>query len=176
MSYRRRATVRDLPLLILLVALLMLAATLVMYIGTWFEITEERDLKVVSGSVEGVFRSKGSGKAKPKIHIFVIAADGHHDLTLDDWGREIPELMNLQKGDSVRAEVTLGSIAFPDDSLWNLRGNNNTILAYADTYAHAEKTRSRDQRNVQWLGSASIALLFAAALLRRHFGSWRDEI
>jgi len=84
-------------------------------------------------------------------------------------------LRSLQRGDSVTALVKDDFLGRDLEWMWELKRDGVTILSYEQTRELLEGERNRSLRIARWAGALSIALLFAAILLRIRFGRWRDS-
>ena len=110
------------------------------------------------------------------MHLLLQSADGAHDLVQDDLTHEAPEIAALQPGEHVVARVQYGSVAFPAQSLWELKTASHTVLSYATTYAHAKREKASSQTAAIVFGAASAVALSVGLLLRVHSGAWRGAI
>lgn len=173
MPSRRKATSRDLPALLLLFGVIFAFVALALSFGTNLGIAKRSDLHRVSGTVLSVSRTF-VGKAGQKIQIFVRDGGPVHHLTQDDLSYDVPALRSIHSGDNVTALVKSDLLGRDLEWFWELQRDGVAILTYEQTRSFIERERERSLAIARWAGGLSIALLFAAILLRRRFGGWRD--
>ena len=174
MNAKRRPTRRDLPALCLIYGVIFAFAAFALPFGAKLDMAKKSELYRISGTVQSVTRTN-SGKAGPKLHIFVWDGNRLHDLTQDDLFYEVPALRSLQAGDNVTGLVRRDSFGRNLEWVWEVQRDGTTILSYDRTQRFLEREKERMQVIARWAGVLSIGLFVVAIRLRIHFGAWRDR-
>jgi hypothetical protein len=175
-SSRRHAKIslRDAPVLCLSAAVFAALFMMGLRLAAWAaQPPTLSELVVVPGEVIDHFVRK-SGKGHAQLHLIVQAADGLHDCAQDATSLTLP-LMNLQKGAEVVASVRYGSVAAPEDRLWELDISGDRLLKYESLVYRADQESQRMSSVARYFGIFAILILVVALVLRREFGSWRNS-
>ncbi len=164
----RKATRRDLPVFLLVYGVMFGLAALLMALAARLDFPDPGNLKPIAGVVERNPRMKtGRGAA---IIIPIQTANGVYDLQETDF-THAHELLGLKPGDHVSALVTtLGGY-----QVWQLERNGVILERYEEKLRWHENAIVRTKTLGVWAGTASLAFLVMALLLRKHFGAWRDK-
>jgi hypothetical protein len=161
-SIRRKATRRDLPALCLMYAVISAFACFGLPLASKLDMAKETDLHSVTGTL--LSAPKWITGRGAHLDISLVASDGPHHFALEDSSRELP----LRASDKVALRVYHSRI-------WGIERNGVTIVSYQDTYRHMEGLNARSRQMAHWAGGISLVLFVLAALLRKHFGAWRDK-
>jgi hypothetical protein len=175
---RRKATYRNLPVLLLIWGVIFAAVALCRPFASNSFLPKEKELRTISGIVQRAPYITRPGRGGHKLQIFVLGGDGLHHLTQDDMGHLVPGIMDpimkLRVGDKVIARVEHDPFGRYLDWLWEMQRGDTTILSYQDTHLFMERRNVRIRQLCNWAGILAFVSLAAAIFLKRHFGSWRE--
>ncbi|HTD29772.1 MAG TPA: hypothetical protein VK660_10325, partial [Xanthomonadaceae bacterium] len=177
-SGRRRLTIRDLPLVCM-----MLAGLFVLW--SYFsppqeEVIGKSALQSLAGSVDHVYRSQPYSVYHPGrhggrytyfpgyVHVVVDANGAATDFAQDEGIlAKAPGLVELKKGDDVTLLVEPRRSA--QSRLWELSSGTTTVLAYDDTRNYVERVYGHP---VFWERLTAFVLFVVSIVLWRRFGTW----
>jgi hypothetical protein len=171
MPSRRRFNPRDLPALCIFFGCLVGAGAVGTPLAARLDLAPENSLTLVSGQVVSLYHTN-LGKAGPKLHLLVRAADRIHHLTQDDMSELVPEMASIRVGDNITARVRPDFMGRDLDWLWELQRDGATILSYADTDRFLRGVLARTKTLAYGMGFISISIFAVGVLLRRRFGAW----
>ena len=177
--YRRKTTVRDLPLLSLIFGCFLAAAALSIFLLTLPSLPNPTQLRAVSGTIACAPFVTWKNKQAKVLHILVRKENLLYDLSPHEilYGVSgiYDRMMDLKVGDKVLAQVEHNSMGTGDTQLWELHRDGNTILSYRDSLLFFEHRKMRNRLFAGWAAALALMLCLAGILLKKHFGAWHDR-